>query len=225
MSGKGGDGPKGGATGAAGGDEGLARPDPGGDEKLLDKRLAAIRDALDADLGRALPPVHDWHPARTADVDIRIASDGRWYYGGTSIERARMVRLFSTVLRVDDEADGSSSTYLVTPQERLRITVDDAPFTAVALEVHGTPEAQALVFTTNVGDRVVADADHPIEVEYAHPDADPRPYVLVRDRLRALISRAVFLELAELAEERDEALGVVSRGAFMPLSAETTLGP
>ena len=199
-------------------DEGMG----GGGDADVDKRLAAIRDALAADLGRALPPVNDWRPTRTAEVDIRIASDGAWFYQGTPIERTRMVRLFSTVLRVDEEADGTFATYLVTPQERLRITVDDAPFTAVALEVHGAPDAQALVFTTNVGDRVVADAEHPITVEYAHPEADPRPYVRVRDRLRALISRAVFLELAELVEERGEALGVVSRGVFMPLSPDVS---
>lgn len=175
-----------------------------------DARLAAIHDAIAA---RALPPVHDWHPTRTADVAIRIAADGQWYHEGRPIRRERMVRLFSSVLRVDDDGE----TYLVTPQERLRIGVDDAPFTAVALERHGAPDATALAFTTNVGERVVADEAHPIVVEYADADADPRPYVVVRDRLRALISRAVFLELAEHAEERDGTFGVVSRGVFMPL--------
>ena len=187
-----------------------------------DVRLAAIHDAI---AERALPPVHDWRPARTSDVAIRIASDGQWYHEGSPIRRERMVKLFSTVLRVDDDAEtGRSETFLVTPQERLRISVDDAPFTAVALERHGAPEAPALVFTTNVGERVVADAAHPITVEYAHPDADPRPYLLVRDRLRALISRAVFLELAEHAEERDGTLGVVSRELFMPLGPSESSG-
>ena len=181
----------------------------GGDERL---------DALHETLGeRSLPPVSEWHPSRTADIAIRIASDGQWYHEGNPIRRERMVRLFSSVLRVDDEPDGESATFLVTPQVRLRIVVDDAPFTAVALERQGTPSAPELAFVTNVGDRVVADAEHPIVVEYADAEADPRPYVRVRDRLRALISRAVFLELAELAEERDGLLGVLSRGTFMPL--------
>ena len=126
-----------------------------------------------------------------------------------------MIRLFSTVLRVDDDGE----TYLVTPQERLRITVDDAPFTAVALERHGAPDAPALAFTTNVGERVVADAEHPIVVEYADADADPRPYLVVRDRLRALISRAVFPRAGGARRGRvpDGTLGVVSRETFMPL--------
>ena len=171
-------------------------------------------EALSAAIGdRPLPPVHEWRPARTAESSIRIAADGRWYHEGRPILRERMVRLFSSVLRVDDDGE----TYLVTPVERLGVDVEDAPFTAIALERHGAPDAPALAFTTNVGERVVAGADRPIVVEYADPDADPRPYVLVRDRLRALISRAVFLELAGLAEERDGTLGVLSRGAFLPL--------
>ena len=181
-----------------------------------DARLAALHDAISE---RALPPVHEWRPTETRDLDLRIARDGQWYHEGRPIRRERMVRLFSTVLRVDeDEATGRTETFLVTPQVRLRITVDDAPFTAVALERHGAPEAPALAFTTNVGERVVADAEHPITVEYADPGADPRPYVLVRDRLRALISRSVFIELADHVEEgADGTLGVVSRGTFMPL--------
>jgi len=181
-----------------------------------DSRLIAIHEAIGE---RALPPVHEWRPTVTQALDIRIASDGQWYHEGVPIRRERMVRLFSTVLRVDDDEEtGEPATYLVTPQLRLRIVVDDAPFTAVALERHGAPEATTLVFTTNVGERVVADAEHPIVVEYAHPDADPRPYVVVRDRLRALISRAVFIELAGHAGEgADGALGVVSRGTFMRL--------
>ena len=189
----------------------MSEPDASGD------RLAAIGEAIG---GRPLPPVHEWHPARTADIDIRIAADGRWFHRGTPIERARMVRLFASVLRVDDEPGGGTATYLVTPLERLRIRVDDAPFTAIALERRGPPESPELVFETNVGERVVADAEHPVEVEYAHPEAEPRPYLHVRDRLRALISRALFLELAGLAEEREGVLGVLSRGHFMPLSPD-----
>jgi hypothetical protein len=158
---------------------------------------------------RGLPPVDSWQPTRTGEIDIRIRRDGEWLYGGSPIHRKRMVRLFSTVLRVDDD----NETYLVTPYERLRITVDDAPFTAVLLE-----QSSPLVFTTNVGDHVTADRAHPITVQYETPDAEPLPYVLVRDRLQALISRSVFIELANLAEERDGQWGVESCGFFMPLT-------
>ena len=172
-------------------------------------RLAGVLDEISA---RALPPVHAWHPDESAEIDIRIARDGAWWHEGRRIERERMVRLFSTVLRAE-----GGRTWLVTPQVKLAITVDDAPFTAVAMELHGAPEAPALAFTTNLGDRVVADAEHPITVRYDEPGGEPSPYVEVRDGLLALISRPVFMELAGLAEERDGELGVVSRGTFMVL--------
>lgn len=163
---------------------------------------------------RALPPVHDWHPDSTRDIDIVIERDARWYYQGSLIERQRMVRLFSSVLRVDDD----DHTYLVTPQEKLRIRVVDAPFMATLVERHGAPQATTLVFKTNIGDTVVADNEHPIQVEYKQPSGEPSPYIVVRDRLRALISRPAFYQLAEWAEERDGLIGVESAGHFMRLS-------
>lgn len=182
--------------------------------------LSYLTSIVDAVSQSSLPPVTSWHPEVTRDIDIRIARNGDWFHAGSRIERARMVRLFSTILRVDDDA-----TCLVTPQERLRIVVEDAPFTAVLMEQQGDRETQILTFVTNVGDRVIADARHPVTVRYESPDADPSPYVLVRDRLTALISRTVFYELAELAEERKGVLGVMSSGCFMPLSATGTAEP
>lgn len=176
-----------------------------------DSQLSIIEQMIGS---QSLPPVHDWHPTSTRDIDIRIARNGDWYYGGSRIERDRMVKLFSTVLRADDDG----CTYLVTPQERLRICVDDAPFTCILVERHGAPSAATMVFTTNVGEQVIADANHPIEVEYAVAGGEPSPYVVVRDRLRALLLRPVFYQVADWAEERKGVLGVESSGVFMPLS-------
>lgn len=176
-----------------------------------DARLLAINDAI-AD--RKLPPVHSWHPERTGDAGIQILRNGDWLYKGSRIDRSRMVKLFSTVLRKDDDGQ----IYLVTPQERLRIEVEDAPFTAVLLQQHGTASASVLVFTTNTGEQVIADSEHMITVRYKEPGGEPSPYLHVRDRLEALISRPVFYQLAELAVERDGVPGVISRGCFMPLS-------
>ena len=174
-------------------------------------RLASIESAID---GQSLPPVNTWQPDREGTLDMHIDRQGDWFYQGSPITRQRMVKLFSTVLRADE--DGSH--WLVTPQERLRISVEDAPFVAVLLERLGSAAEPVLVLTTNLGDRVIVDAAHPIEVVYRDgPDSEPAPYVVVRDRLRALISRSVFFELAESAEQRGTELGVTSRGAFMSL--------
>lgn len=166
---------------------------------------------------RPLPPVDRWNPPLCGDIDIRIARNGTWYHESQPIRRDRLVQLFASILRCDE--DGSH--YLVTPVEKWRIRVDDAPFLAVRLDASGTGRDQSLRFTTNVGDVVTADADHPLTVEYRTPDGEPSPYILVRGRLRALLSRAVFLEIAELGEEQPSATGrdygVWSQGLFFRL--------
>jgi len=147
---------------------------------------------------RKLPPVDSWNPPFCGDMDIRIASDGTWFYLGTPIGRPGLVRLFSTILRREDDRH----FYLVTPVEKVRIRVDDAPFLAVRVDESGSGAARTLRFTTSVGDDVEAGGDHPIRVEFRGPDREPRPYVHVRGKLEALISRAVFYELVGIAEER-----------------------
>ncbi len=168
---------------------------------------------------RQLPPVHEWDPPLCGDIDMRIARDGTWYYQGSPIGRKPLVRLFASVLRRD--ADGEH--YLVTPVEKVRVRVDDAPFVAVELQRLGRGAAQRLVFRTNVDDVVTADREHPLWVKN-HPDTgEPSPYVRVRDRLHALIARAVFYELVELGEEREvdgeRRFGVYSAGDFFVLGA------
>ncbi len=146
------------------------------------------------------------------DFDFRIARDGTWFYRGSPIGRKPLVRLFSTVLR--RENDGSY--WLVTPVERGRITVDDAPFVAVEMNVTGVGQGQKLAFRTNVEDWVTADAEHPIRIDQGRGD-EPSPYIRVRGALDALISRPVFYQLVDLAETNGAELGVWSGGSYFPL--------
>lgn len=167
----------------------------------------------DAAAGRALPPVERWNPSHCGDIDIRIARDGTWYHQGTPFARRELVRLFSTILRKDPDG-----FHLVTPGEKMRIRVDDAPFVAVLLDVGGHGQMQQLQFTTNVGDETIAGPDNPIRVKIDADTGEPSPYVHVRKGLEALIARNVFYQLAELAVPgRDGDLGVWSGGAYFPL--------
>ena len=165
----------------------------------------------------AVPPERGRQPIDCGHFDIRIARDGTWFYRGSPIARLPLVRLFSTVLRRD--ADGSY--WLITPAERGRITVDDAPFVAVEVTVVGKGRDQQLIFRTNVDDTVAADGDHPLRVVNDAATGEPNPYVLVRNGLEARLSRPVFYELVERGtEERvgDTTLfGVWSKGRFFPL--------
>jgi hypothetical protein len=155
--------------------------------------------------GRGLPPVHLWHPEHCGEIDIVIRRDGLWFHEGSPIGRAPLVRLFSTVLRKDPDG-----FHLVTPVEKLKITVEDAPFIAVRVDRDG----ESLRFTTNVGDEVEAGRDNPIRVEMDDETGEPRPYVHVRRGLEALIHRPVFYELVEMAEARDGVMQVSSNGAW-----------
>lgn len=161
---------------------------------------------------RGLPPVHLWNPPHCGDIDIRIARDGVWFHEGTPIGREALVRLFSTILRRDPDG-----FHLVTPVEKMRITVEDAPFIAVRVDRDG----EALRFQTNVGDEVVAGPDHAIRVVEDPLSGEPRPYLHVRQGLEALIARPVFYELVEMASERDTDEGrrfcVASNGAWFPV--------
>jgi hypothetical protein len=135
-------------------------------------------------------------PVEIHDLDMRIARDGTWYYRGTPIQRMPLVKLFASVLR--READGSY--WLVTPAERGRVVVEDAPFVAVAVDREGEGRDQRLIFRTNLDEIVAAGPDHPLRVETA-ADGTPSPYILVRPGLEALILRPVFYELAEIGQE------------------------
>lgn len=167
-------------------------------------------EKLQAD--KKLPPVGRWQPERVGRIDIRIAADGTWYHEGAPIRREALMKLFATVLRRDP--DGYC---LVTPAEKLLIGVEDAPFLAVDLEMKGQGRTAELLFTTNVGDHVVADADHPLRV--VERDGEPRPYVMVRDGLEALISRPVFYRLVEQALREDDELVIYSRRERFPLGS------
>jgi hypothetical protein len=144
---------------------------------------------------KGLPPVHLWNPDFCGDIDMKICRDGSWLYMGSPIARESMVRLFSTILRHDDD----DCFYLVTPVEKVRIQVEDAPFVAVSLDQEGSD----LVFTTNVGDKVVLGEENRLWVNVDPDSQEPSPYLRVRDNLNALIHRNVFYQLIELAEEQE----------------------
>ena len=164
---------------------------------------------------RPSPPRQPW----CGDLDIRVERDGTWLYRGSPIGRKALVKLFASVLR--RESDGGF--WLVTPAERGRIRVDDAPFTAVELTVEGAGREQSLLFRTNLDEPVAAGHDHPIRVESTKAGGEPRPYVLVRPGLDALIVRAVYYQLVELGVEEptrgEGVFGVWSRGSFFPLGS------
>ena len=166
-------------------------------------------DALAEQLGGGSGPrpVELWNPPHCGEIDIRILRDGHWLHEGRPIPRESLVRLFASVLRRDPDG-----YYLVTPVEKLRIAVEDAPFLAVGVEQAG----ETLRFVTNLGDLIEAGPDHPLRVE-TDGEGRPRPYLRVRGGLEARLTRPVFYELAALAEIRDGEATVRSHGEIFSL--------
>lgn len=165
------------------------------------------------------PPVESWNPPFCGDLDIRIKRDGSWHYLGTPINREPLVRLFGTILRKD--ADGK--TYLVTPVEKVGITVEDAHFIGVDVNASGNGESRRIEFETNHADRVTLDRDHPLRIEFDAETGEPTPYITVRGRLEARLDRKSFVRLVDLAVEEQRATGaewgVWSCGTFFSLGA------
>ena len=164
-----------------------------------------------------LPPVHLWQPEQGSDIGMEIRADGSWWHEGDRINRERLVKLFSRILRRDEDGQ----TWLVTPYEKVIVKVEDAPFLAVRVDRVGEPgRDQTLAFLTNLGDITLAGPDAPVTVSTDKETGEPSPYVLVRGRLEAKLTRPVFYELVEMAEpspDNPDILGVWSQGTFFPI--------
>mgnify|MGYP000879876267 FL=1 len=168
--------------------------------------------------GRGLPPVEQWNPPFCGDLDIRISRDGTWFYMGTPIERPELARVFSTILKREGD-----KYFLVTPVEKVGITVDDAPFLAVDFHVTGSGSAQVLEFTTSMGDQTKASAENPLRIERDADTGEPAPYVHVRRGLEALIDRKSFYRLIDIGTHHDGWFGLWSSGVFFPIIPSTEL--
>ncbi|MEM9207312.1 MAG: DUF1285 domain-containing protein [Pseudomonadota bacterium] len=188
----------------------MQKPDPGAALNALAKSVP------DDGTGKKLPPVHLWDPPFCGDLDIRIGRDGLWYYLGTPIGRERLVRLFSTVLKLEDE-----KYFLVTPVEKIGITVEDVPFIGVQMEVEDEGQQQRLIFKTNVGDEAVAGPAHQFVFRPGAEVGEVTPYIHIRAGLEARIRRPVFYEMVDLAVDHEvdgqSFFGLWSDGEFFPI--------
>ena len=168
--------------------------------------------ARDLSAPSAGPPAH-WNPPFCGDVDIRVRADGTWLHLGSPIRRPALVKLFAGVMRRE-----GADYVLVTPVEKLRIAVDDAPFAGVELRVSREGDARALDLRTNVDEWIALGPDRPLRFSRG-PSGGLKPYALVRPGLEALLARALLFELADLAETRGAGAAIVSRGAVFAMEA------
>ncbi len=179
--------------------------------------VAGIAEAIK---GPGLPPVHLWNPPFCGDIPMRIARDGTWFYMNSPIGRKPLTKLFSSILRHDEDG----KYYLVTPVEKCGIEVEDAPFLAVRMTAAGEGANQRIAFETSVDDVVEVNADHPLRFEAEQGTEGLKPYVRVRTNLEALVSRALFYDLVALGMIQDDWFGVWSGGRFFPMQKADEIG-
>ena len=178
--------------------------------------LDGLASAASQASGRGLPPVHLWNPPHCGDIGMKIGRDGTWFYQGSPIGRAALVRLFSTILRKDPDG-----YVLVTPVEKVSVEVEDAPFLAVEMQTAGDGDGRTVRLRTNVEDWVTLGPDHALRFEPG-PSGGLKPYAHVRADLWALVTRPLFYDLVGLGEVRDvdgtPMFGVAAGGCFFPMS-------
>ncbi|WP_370399304.1 DUF1285 domain-containing protein [Sulfitobacter sp. JB4-11] len=178
-------------------------------QKTVTPSASSLAASAKAAKGRGLPPLEKWNPPFCGDLDMQIKRDGTWFYEGTPIGRHELVKLFSTILWREGD-----KYFLVTPVEKVGITVEDAPFVAVDFDVVGSGQDQQLRFVTNLDDKALASPDHPIRVVRDPDTGEPSPYVLIRRNLEALIDRKSFYRLVDLGTHHEGWFGVWSGGQF-----------
>lgn len=182
----------------------------------LEETMKVLADIQDSKTKSGYPPVDQWNPEVVGDIDIRIDREGRWYYQGDKMERKAMVKLFSSILRLDED----NSYYLVTPVEKMKISVDVAPFAIVDFRVDNQEGKPTLVFKDSVGDEVALNRLDQLSVTESK-SGEPIPLLTVRRNLKGLINRNVFYRLVDIAEHHtvngEELIGVWSNGVFYPL--------
>jgi len=162
---------------------------------------------------KGIPPVEKWNPPFCGDIDMHILRNGKWTYMGSEIKRPAMIKLFSNIIRLDDDGH----YYLVTPVEKVRIKVDDVPFVAVSMNKVKAEGVYCLSFKTNVQDEVTLSKENPIEIVINDND-EPSPYITIRKNLKALISRSVYYDLINMAEEK-----IIDNKKFLVIKSNNTL--
>ena len=159
---------------------------------------------------------HDKKGAPTQNFNIHIDSNGKWFHQGIEIKRKSLVKLFASVLtKLDDDC-----YWLITPAERGKITVQDAPFYVNNIEIKKNAPNQKIILKTSLDEEITLGKKHLIRIEYdtQNPNKGPRPYVNIRGRLDALIARSVYYQLADIAQQKDEQFFVISDGIHIIIS-------
>ncbi len=181
-----------------------------------------LRDILNKPNDALEFKIKKWNPKYCGDIDMRIASDGTWFYCGSPINRKKLVKLFSSIL-----INENNKYFLITPVEKVGIIVDDAPFIANDFDKITENNKSYLVFFTNIDETIVLSKKNPFRISINDKTQEPSPYIMVRKNIEAKIDRKSFYRLLDLAEyslvEGQEWLGIHSDSTFFPIISKEKL--
>ena len=139
------------------------------------------------------PPVEKWNPPFCGDMDIHIKADGQWLYMGSPIGRKPLVKLFASVLCMEGD-----EYFLKTPVEKVRISVEDAPFIITSWQQHQSEQGTIISLQSNVDDNFVLGKDH--QLLLANEQQKAPLYVNIHREMQASVHRNVYYQLADIAE-------------------------
>lgn len=156
----------------------------------LDKITAQLNNQTNK-----LPPVELWNPPYCGEIDMQIKANGDWYHEGSIIKRQGLVKMFASVL-IKEVKNGVEEYFLITPVEKVKITVEDAPF--VLTQWNWLDEKETIMqVSTNLADEFILNAEHQLLIS-----DNGELYVNVRRNLTAKVHRNVYYQWAEIAREQ-----------------------
>jgi len=191
-------------------------------EAIKNYQSSFLRDIFNKPNDTIELKIKNWHPKYCGDIDMRIASDGTWFYCGSPINRKKLVKLFSSIL-----INENNKYFLITPVEKVGIKVDDVPFIANDFEKIVENKKSYLVFFTNIDESIILSKKNPFRISINDKTQEPSPYILVRKNIEAKIDRKSFYRLLDLAEyslvKGQEWLGIYSDSTFFPIISKEKL--
>ena len=154
----------------------------------------------------------EW-PDSCGSFDFVIKKDGTWFYKGSPVGRKKLCQLFAVALQKDEQG-----YWLVTPNEKGKIEVEDAPFFVVEMDIKNAgTDRQVIQFRTTLDWWISAGSDNKIWVETDKKTKEPNPYVYIRDGLHARLNRNVFYQLCNEANLVGDELVIKSQGESFSL--------
>ena len=144
---------------------------------------------------------------------IKINSNGEWYYNGSLIRKKTLIKLFSSILK----ADNNGNFFLETPAEKGSIEVEDSPFVITSFFIKKKGSKQKIIFRTNIDDDVCLGKKNPLV--FKKKNNNYVPYIILDKNLKARILRSIYYQLINISskDKKGNKYNIKSQGIHFEL--------